>query len=287
MHKLFMHCQSLSNLNLSNWNTSNVTVMNYMFSYCYKLKTVDLSMFDTHNVTDMSGLFYKSIALTNLDLRSFDTTNVINMNSMFEDCYCLNTIKTGEWNLLNVKNMQYMFHKCSSLKELDISGWIFSKDIFMDDILFAISWSCGIDIFNELDKKAQLMENTVNFNPVDYNDEEDIADQSIMSELLDIPKDTGELKNIIRRRIKENKFGNRSLCFPDLSDIDTSLITDMRSLFYSMLTDINIPVKLDLSNWDVSNVNNMSYMFLGGIKLVELDLSNWDLSNVTTFFGMF
>lgn len=42
----------------------------------------------------------------------------------------------------------------------------------------------------------------------------------------------------------------------------------------------------DLSNWDVSNVNNMNRMFVRA-GLFNSDLSSWDVSNVTDLSGMF
>lgn len=44
--------------------------------------TLDLSSFDTSNVTNMSYMFFESAATT-LDLSSFDTSNVIYMDAMF------------------------------------------------------------------------------------------------------------------------------------------------------------------------------------------------------------
>ena len=44
---------------------------------------------------------------------------------------------------------------------------------------------------------------------------------------------------------------------------------------------------LDVSNWDISNVTNMSYMFWGCSELLTLDVSNWDISNVTDIGSMF
>jgi surface protein len=57
--------------------------MNNMFSDS-KATTLDLSSFDTSNVTDMRYMFYFSKATT-LDLSSFDTSNVTNTARMFQD----------------------------------------------------------------------------------------------------------------------------------------------------------------------------------------------------------
>ena len=61
---MFFCCESLTNLNLSNFNTQNVTNMKYMFYYCFLLTNLNLSNFNTQNVTNIQGMFYycKSLA---------------------------------------------------------------------------------------------------------------------------------------------------------------------------------------------------------------------------------
>ena len=50
---MFEFCSSLTSLNLSNFNTSNVVDMESMFSNCGSLTSLDLSNFKTSNVVDM------------------------------------------------------------------------------------------------------------------------------------------------------------------------------------------------------------------------------------------
>ena len=54
---MFYNCSSLTSLNLSNFNTNNVTNMSSMFRYCSKLTSLNLSNFNTNNVTNMRNLF--------------------------------------------------------------------------------------------------------------------------------------------------------------------------------------------------------------------------------------
>ncbi len=54
---MFFNCSSLTSLNLSNFNTNNVTNMNSMFSNCSSLTSLNLSNFNTNNVTDMCRMF--------------------------------------------------------------------------------------------------------------------------------------------------------------------------------------------------------------------------------------
>ena len=88
------------------------------------------------------------------------------------------------------------------------------------------------------------------------------------------PKTKQSLQREIKRAIKEH--GNTV----DLSYIDVSLITDMSELFIYSNFNGNV------SNWDVSNVKDMSHMFCVAI-LFNSDISNWDVSNVKDMSNMF
>ena len=69
----------------------------------------------------------------------------------------------------------------------------------------------------------------------------------------------------------------------DLSNFDTSRVTDMSSMFSNMfnLTSLN------LSNFNTSKVTNMGSMFDGMHNLANLNLSNFDTSKVTNMGSMF
>ena len=53
---MFYGSNSLTNLNLSNFNTQNVNNMSGMFECCTSLTNLNLSNFNTQNVTNMSGI---------------------------------------------------------------------------------------------------------------------------------------------------------------------------------------------------------------------------------------
>ena len=64
--------------------------MTGMFAYCEALETLDLSSFDTSNVTKMGHMFNCCKALTDLTFGdSFDTSKVTDMSCMFNGCYAL------------------------------------------------------------------------------------------------------------------------------------------------------------------------------------------------------
>jgi len=68
---------------------------------------------------------------------------------------------------------------------------------------------------------------------------------------------------------------------PNLSEWDVSNVESMRYMFYECEK-----FNQDISNWDVSNVKNMQYMF-NSCKKFNQDLSSWNVSSVKNMSGMF
>ena len=84
--------------------------MSSMFDYCSSLTALDVSNFDTSNVTDMSSMFDHCSSLTKLVLCSFDTSKVTDMDYMFYYTSKLDVIYVGpNWTTENAKT-SYMFY---------------------------------------------------------------------------------------------------------------------------------------------------------------------------------
>ena len=149
----------LTKIDLSGWDTSNVTDMNKMFSDCSSLTSLDVSGFDTGKVTDMSRMFSGCSSLTSLDVSNFNTSKVNSYSSfsyMFDNCNSLKALDLSNFDFSNTYAGQYsgmyallqncksletiklpatvtfnksgvsvafMFCGCSSLRSLDLSGW--------------------------------------------------------------------------------------------------------------------------------------------------------------------
>lgn len=92
-----------------------------LFNYCKSLTSLDLSSFDTSNVNDMYGMFADCKSLVSLNLTNFNTSNVTNMRYMFVRCSKLTSLDLSNFNTSNVTDMGYIFDGCSALETLDYS----------------------------------------------------------------------------------------------------------------------------------------------------------------------
>ena len=77
-----------------------------------------------------------------------------------------------------------------------------------------------------------------------------------------------------------------SSTYGDINTWNTSLITDMSGLFYSVQSGSPFSFNCDISEWDVSSVTDMSEMFKEADSF-NCDISEWDVSSVTDMSGMF
>jgi len=230
MRHMFDSCSKLRELNISSFDTSKVVDMAGMFSSCDSLIELDLHNFDTKNVTNMSYMFQHCTKLTDLDVSSFDTANVTDMANMFSGCFSLPSINVSSFDTSNVKNMLNMFEDCRNLKSLDLSNF---------------------DTHN-VSLMMQMFRGCLKLKSVDVSS-----------------FDTSNVKNM------SYMFGDcPRLESLDVSSFDTSNVKNMSSMFYNCM----LLKSLDLSSFDTSNVMYMDGMFSQCYSLEFLDISNFRLN---------
>ena len=69
--------------------STKITNTSYMFCDCNSLTNIDLSNFNTQNVTYMTDMLSGCNSLTNIDLSNFNIQKFISMNSMLSECNSL------------------------------------------------------------------------------------------------------------------------------------------------------------------------------------------------------
>ena len=137
---MFFNCDNLATLDVSKWDTSQVTNMQSMFANCISLTTIDFgSNWNTSKVTNMSDMFSGCINLTTLDVSKLDTSKVTSMDAMFYRCWNLKTLDVSGLDTSQVTNMKCMFFGCNSLTTMDLSGWDTSQVMDMSSMFESCS----------------------------------------------------------------------------------------------------------------------------------------------------
>ena len=236
---MFRYLSSLTSLDLSNFNTSQVTDMQYMFSDMSNLTSLDLSIFDTSNVTNMFCMFDNLSNLTSLDLSSFNTSQVTEMGWMLHGMINLISLNLSNFDTSKVTSMGYMFSGMSNLTSLDLSNFDTSKVMYM-------GW-----MFHGMINLISL--NLSNFDTSKVIDMQYMF--SDMSNLTALNLSNFDTSSVIDMQYMFSDM--RSLTTLNLSNFDTSKVTSMGYMFSGMS---NL-TSLDLSNFDTSKVRYMDNMF--------------------------
>ena len=237
MKKMFAYCSQLTIINLSSFNTSNVTSMEDLFWQCKSLTILDLSSFNTSNVTDMSGMFYYCSALTSLDLSSFDTAKVTTMNSMFNECSSLTILDLSGFNTSKVTDMRRMFFWCVNLIMLDLSSFNTSSVVDMSYMFTRCSALTNLDLSSFNTSKVTSME--VMF--------------SNCSSLISLDLSNFSTSNVM---IMLNMFSGCSK-LTTIINIIGSRVTNYSYMFSSAATDPNAKIVVNYTSITESLVDSM------------------------------
>ena len=264
--------KNILELDLSNFDTSQVTNMGYMFYGMSSLTSLNLSNFDTSKVTNMSDMFYGMSSLTSLNLSNFDTSKVTNMYAMFCAMRSLTILDLSNFDTSKVTNMSDMFAGMSSLTSLNLSNFDTSKVTNMSGMFVGMANLTSLNLSNFDTSKVKNMGTM-------------FAGMANLTTLDLSNFDTSQVTNM------EYMFSRMSnLTTLNLSNFDTSKVKNMSYMFYGMA---NLTT-LDLSNFDTSQVTNMNYMFsleytdIPKDKLEKIYVNNdFNTANLTKFMGMF
>ena len=162
---LFYSCPDITEIDLSDFNSSQLKNTAAMFADCYSLVSINFNNFDTSQVTLMYNMFGNCISLISLDLSNFDTSLVETMENMFNNCTSLTSLNLSTFNISKVTNMQRMFSQCINLEyinllnfnkkqlEQDKISYIFNN--IPDNIVICINGdNTGNNIFNKIKEKS-------------------------------------------------------------------------------------------------------------------------------------
>lgn len=240
---------------LSYLDTSKAVNMGLMFDGDFNLQSVDVSGFNTSKVTNMAYMFAKT-NIKSLDLSSFDMSNVTNAYA-FCDETTLNELKMPKKISSDALNSFQTWVKNYMATE----SW---SDMTTDVIYPSVPDSLEAGHSYILTKNRKDMWGTCRWKIEDGVLQ---IEGGTVSRGIDIPW-TDYADEITEVKI----LGN--ITFERYASINHAF--ECKNL-----------VKIEgLEKMDVSNVQSMAYLFAGS-KISEIDLSAWDISNVNIVTGMF
>jgi surface protein len=268
-------------------NTEEVTSMSRMFS-CSSLESLDLSNFDTKNVTDMSDMFANCTALEVLDLSNFNTGNVTYMYGMFQNCSKLTTIFVSDkFSTAKVDDSNDMFLNCELLAGAK------AYDERYTDVIMANydGYFSQKKAWAEYDSSTETL--TFKTGTVKPESDETVT----VYELNEGDNQPRWFDNMCESVVFDKSFSSArpTSCYAwfdsqgsltsitGLEYLNTEKVTDMGYMFCSCSSLGN----LDVSNFNTENVTSMENMFSGCSSLGSLDVSNFNTESVTNMSGMF
>lgn len=92
-----------------------------------KVKHLDLRNLRTDNVTDFSDMFCSCNDLIDLNVDGFDTSKAKDFHGMFQGCIKLTQLNVKHFNVDNVLHMSCLFSRCLRLKVINLESWDFSQ----------------------------------------------------------------------------------------------------------------------------------------------------------------
>ena len=266
MSNMFKDCTSLTSVNLNVSNTNSVIDISCMFYRCSSLKQLDLSYFDSSSVTNMYQMLYECTSLISLNLGNFNSSSVTNFYQTFFGLHSIKSLDLSHFDTSSATSMFQMFLNCYELEYLDISNFETSNVNNMHEMFLSCRSLTSLDLRNFDTSKVTIM------NRIFYD--------CTSLEYLDLSTkfNTSKIVNM------EEMF---SLCYSlkslDVSSFDTSSVTNMGKMF----RECQSLKYLDISNFNTSKVQSMNEMFFNCSSLKSLELGNLDVSYVTDINKIF
>ena len=289
---IFNDCEKLSNINVSNWNVSNVTSTEKAFANNFLLKSLDLSNWDMSNCENSQMMFYSDTALTSIgNTSNWNVSKITTTHSMFEGCSKLQSLNTSKWVFSNLTNADSMFSNCQVLTKLDTSNWGMGKVIyfgFLFNNCYALTslnvskWdTSNANIFNAMFNEC------VNLTNIDVSNWKTSNVTQAVNTFLDCKKLTQvAVQNWDMSNVSQLS-GMFAYCSGitslDISKWNAPKLIEINNTFNGLTKCTSIKIK----GMYAPNIDKCINTFLDCTSLTSLDLSGLGMSKATSFNGMF
>ena len=248
--------------------------MSSMFENLNNLETINgLNIPDLSSCTSFHKLFKGVSKLETISgINYIDTGNIEDMSYMFDGCTSITRISLNTLDTSNCRNMSYMFSHCLNMTS---PGSVRNWDLSKCENTSHMFYNCS---------KLKNVGSMASWNTAQ------VRDMSSMFENCPLLTTTGNISSWNVENVESfNSMFKAAASMVNIGDLSSWSISskckDLSKMFaYS--EDI-LPSSLDLRNWDVSSVEDMSGMFCNCFSINSIDIRGWDTSEVNDMSMMF
>jgi len=292
----FYNAINFNDQNITEWNVSNVTRMEFTF-YGASSFNQNIGSWNVSNVTNMRSMFENAVSF-NQDLSNWNISNVLDLTDFLKNVtlsivnydniiLSWSQLTLPSFIIFNAGNSYYSYGLVSRTRQsiIDTYNWeiidgdnrplttapltlVFKVDIINDMITLPLNNSVNIDI------------------DVDWGDG-NLDSSYVIGNLNHTYLSSGTYTVKIYGILSQ--FGNgytpyenseKLISLVDFGDLGTEL-TSLSGAFNNATNLISVPLNLP------SNITDLSYCFLKASEINDPNISNWDVSNVTDISFMF
>ena len=278
MDYIFNGCKNLKKIIMNNnFKTPNVINMASFFAYCESLTSLDLSNFSTSLTINMAFMFENCVSIKRLNLSNFNTSLVQNMAGMFQNCKSLQSLNLSNFDTSNLMMMSYFFLNCVSLTSIDISNFNTINTNFMSSMFFNCSSLTSLDLSNFNTQNVFLFElmfygckqlkelNLSNFDTTAAENMEYMFSECIYLESVDISN-----FKIINNSILSNMFYNcNNLKFINLNNFVENPTAELNNIFDG------VPDNIVICSSNEENIPNILDKLNDKICVINYCLNDW------------
>ncbi len=274
------------NQDLDTWNVSSVTNMSYMF---FEATVFNGSLNwgqDTSNVLDMGQMFYGAPAFQGEGLSDWNTSSVTSMEEMFRDATAFNE-GIGSWDVGSVTTMAYMFDDAQAFNT-DLTGWAprnvtDMSFMFADATAFNGNMSAWAGNLEALTTMERMFHNATAFEGDGLSGWNTPNVSSMFYTFAETPNFDGNIGSwdVSSVETMTGLFYGATAFNRGLNSWDTSKVTSLNHTF----ADASL-FNGNIGDWDTSSVTDMTGTFEGAAAF-NTDIGGWNVSGVTSMETMF
>ena len=276
--RMFLDCKSLSSLDLSTLDFTNVGNVGlgascsaaFMFQDCSNLESIQWpttkKFSKEDNIYQDLGCMFKGCSkLASIDLSCFEGCRISSIGETFSGCSLLANVDFSDLDMSSCGGYTGAFSNCSSLTSIDASNFGWSN----------IDGEC-IWVFSNCSSLKTL-------NLGDFS----IPNGGRLDSIFEGCSSLEELNYTTFAPSGTSLTGLFSGCSKMTSLPVANLVTSKTTVINGMYNNCSSLTSLDLSTWNTTNVTNYGGLFAGCSALTTIDLSAFKTYEATSIHGMF